>query len=98
MCVEYLPVMWRLTVRIMYCHFRKQLKKPAEVKILLDDPTIIDTIGSFTIQAKSNRAVFIPIHSKHMAGHCILSFSSDSKELEHLYKIKIGIKVGFIVI
>lgn len=72
---------------------RKALRKAADVKVVLDDPDILETIGSFTVQANSARTVFLPLHSRMMAGHCVMSFHSKSPELENLFKIRINIKV-----
>ena len=67
------------------CVYRKPLLKNAEVRIQLDDPTIIETIGSFTITANSTKAIFIPIHGKGIAGHCVMSFTSKVEILGQLY-------------
>ncbi|KAK2156231.1 hypothetical protein LSH36_218g02008 [Paralvinella palmiformis] len=75
----------------------KPLKESAEIKIMLDDPDIIDVaMNSFTIEALSTpRNYFIPLHSKHVAGHCVVSFKTSSKlpELENLFKVRIQVKV-----
>ncbi len=59
----------------------------------LDDPEIIESIGSFKIDAGTKRTIFIPLHSKHVAGHCVVTFHSKSKELENLFQHRIKIKV-----
>ncbi len=60
---------------------------------MMDTKDVINTIGSFSVQAHSLRTIFIPIHSHGSAGHCVLSFKSKSKELEKLFKIRISVKV-----
>ena len=73
--------------------YRRPLMQKAEVKVIRDDPDIIDTRGKFTIAAKDTSPIYIPVHSKDVAGHCILSFQSDSRELGGLYKVRIKVKV-----
>ena len=74
--------------------FRKALKTNADVQVMMDTKDVINTIGSFSVQAHSLRPIFIPIHSHGSAGHCVLSFKSKSKELEKLFKIRISVKVN----
>ena len=63
------------------------------MNIQFDDPDIVETIGTFTIQKNSTRSIFIPLHSKKVAGHCTMSFRSPSLELKDLFKEQIHIKV-----
>ena len=74
-------------------YFSKKLKKPAVVQVQFDDAEIIDTFGSFVVREASLKNVFIPLHSKKIAGHCTLSLRSDSKELRDLYRLQVHIKV-----
>ena len=70
------------------------MRYDTEVQILLDVKGVINTIGSFKVDAHSVRPIFIPIHSHNTAGHCVLSFRSKSKELENLFKLKVTVKVN----
>ena len=75
--------------------FRRELEDTTSIKIGFDDPDIIETLDTFTVYSHSSRSIFIPIHSKDVAGHCTMSFTSNSKskELKNLFKLKIRIKV-----
>lgn len=69
------------------------MNRTAVVNIEFDDPDIIDTIGSFVVQKDNTKNIFIPLHSRKIAGHCTLSFKSTSPELKNLFKLQIHIKV-----
>lgn len=73
--------------------FRHIFFQPVAVTILLSDESIIRTIGSFTLEPFSHRQIFIPIHSRSVAGHCMMSFKSDSDELAGLNRMHIQIRV-----
>ena len=54
------------------------------------------TVHSLTLHPGSNRAVFVPINSHpDTAGKAVMSFLSDSNELENLDQIKINIRVSY---
>lgn len=71
----------------------KRLKSTAEIKVVLDDKSIVDTIASFTVKAGSKTPIFIPLHTRKTAGHCVLSLTSKSDELKNLFKIRVKVKV-----
>ncbi|CAH1775404.1 unnamed protein product [Owenia fusiformis] len=73
---------------------REPLLEEAEIKIVFDDPEIVDTIGTFTIPPASLREIFVPLHSKNgIAGHCVMSLQTKNKEIKNLYMIKVKIRV-----
>ena len=63
------------------------------VQVQFDDPEVIDTFGSFVVKEDSLKKVFIPLHSKKIAGHCTLSLRSNSPELKDLFRVQVHIKV-----
>ena len=69
------------------------LKEEAEVTVTVDNPYIIEIVPSFKVKAGSLQPIIIPLHTKHSAGHCVLSFHSTSKELDNLFRIRIKVKV-----
>lgn len=63
------------------------------VTIMLSNDNIVRTIGSFKLEPFSDHQIFIPIHSKNVAGHCVMSFKSNSEGLDGLHLLRIQITV-----
>ena len=82
-------------MNVLYCFTpsRQPLKEPAVVQIQFDDPDIVDTMKTFVIGKGSTSSIFIPLHSKKVAGHCTVTFKSSSPELKNLFKLQIHVKV-----
>jgi len=72
---------------------RHPVFRTTTVTILLSDDNIVRTIGSFNLEPFSDHQIFIPIHSKDVAGQCVMSFKSNSGGFDGLNLLRIEITV-----